>query len=179
MFGIYSPASPDGCLTRSLVSTEHGRGPARGMATSDARQQTGRPPDVGRTAFDLVAAKLLRPVVRHGTVRRSPLIERLARTDSRPIASVVAPAGYGKMTPLSQWAERNGQAFTWVSIDEWDNDPKVLLTYVAEALNAVEPVGKRVFDALASHDSSVPARWCPGWDQRFVDDLAGGARSYP
>src|SRR5262249_3383221 len=103
MFGIYSPASPGGCLTRSIASTEHGRGPARGRATSDARQQTGRPPDVGRTAFDLVAAKLLRPVVRHGTVRRSPLIERLARTDSRPIASVVAPAGYGKTTPLSQW----------------------------------------------------------------------------
>jgi len=54
---------------------------------------------------------------------------------------VVAPAGYGKTTLLAQWAERNGQAFAWVSVDEADNDPKVLLTYVAEALNAVEPVG--------------------------------------
>jgi hypothetical protein len=54
---------------------------------------------------------------------------------------VVAPAGYGKTTLLAQWAERNGLAFAWVSVDEADNDPKVLLTYVAEALDAVEPVG--------------------------------------
>src|SRR5215831_9293327 len=61
----------------------------RGMVSSDARQQTGRPQDVGRPAFDLVAAKLLRPLMRHGTVRRSPLIEQLARTDSRPIVSAL------------------------------------------------------------------------------------------
>src|SRR5262249_7547907 len=59
------------------------------MVSSDARQQTGRPHDVGRPAFDLVTAKLLRPLMRHGTVRRSPLIERLPRTDSRPIVSAL------------------------------------------------------------------------------------------
>src|SRR5215472_10533145 len=98
------------------------------------RQQTGRPQDVDRPVYDLVAAKLMRPLVRPGTIRRSSLIERLARGDPGPIVSVVAPAGYGKTTLLSQWAERNGQAFAWVSVDERDNDPKVLLTYVAEAL---------------------------------------------
>jgi len=60
-------------------------------------------------------------------VRRSSLIDRLAHADPRPIVSVVAPPGYGKTTLLSQWAERNGQAFAWVSVDEADNDPKVLL----------------------------------------------------
>jgi hypothetical protein len=60
------------------------------------------------------------------------LIERLARRDSRPVVSVVAPHGYGKTTLLSQWAERNGHSFAWVSVEEPDNDPKVLLTYVAE-----------------------------------------------
>ena len=38
-------------------------------------------------------------------------------------------AGYGKTTLLSQWAERNGQAFAGVSVDDRDNDPKVLLAY--------------------------------------------------
>ena len=66
--------------------------------------------------------------MRPGTVRRASLIERLARGDPRPIVSVVAPPGYGKTTLLSQWAERNGQAFAWVSVDEADNDPKVLLS---------------------------------------------------
>jgi len=106
-------------------------------------------------AFDLVAAKLLRPVVRPDTVRRSALIERLVNGPDRPIVSVVAPAGYGKTTLLSQWAEDTGQAFAWVSVDERDNDPKVLLSYIAEALDAVQPVGERVFEALAYRDRSV------------------------
>ena len=46
-------------------------------------------------------------------------------------------------------------------IYERDNDPKVLLTYVAAALDAVEPVGRRVFDALASPGSSVPGSVVP------------------
>ena len=64
-------------------------------------------------------------------------------------------AGYGKTTLLSQWAARGGQAFAWVSVEEPDNDPKVLLTYVAEALDAVEPIGGRVFDALTSRGTSM------------------------
>src|SRR5207342_2806164 len=75
--------------------------------------------------------------------------------------SVVAPPGYGKTTLLSQWAERNGQAFAWVSVEEPDNDPKVLLAYVAEALDAIEPIDQRVFDALASPVSSVPGSVVP------------------
>jgi LuxR family transcriptional regulator, maltose regulon positive regulatory protein len=105
---------------------------------------------------ELVVSKLRRPSARLGAVRRSLLIERLARGDPRPVVWVVAPAGYGKTTLLSQWAERSGQAFAWVSLDEGDNDPNVLLTYVAEALNAVEPIGQQVFDALAPRGSSVP-----------------------
>jgi LuxR family transcriptional regulator, maltose regulon positive regulatory protein len=101
-------------------------------------------------------------------VRRSSLIDRLAQGDSRPIVSVVAPAGYGKTTLVSQWAERNGPAFAWVSLDEADNDPKVLLTYVAEALDAVEPVDGRVFDALASPGSSVPGSVAPRLGSAFA-----------
>jgi len=126
------------------------------MGDSDVRQQAGRSQRAGRSSFDLVASKLRRPLMRPGTVRRSLVIERLARGDPRPIVSVVAAPLYRKTTLLSQWAERNGQAFAWVSVEEPDNDPKVLLTYVAEALDAVEPIDERVFDALASPGSSVP-----------------------
>jgi LuxR family maltose regulon positive regulatory protein len=137
------------------------------MSDTDVRQLADRPPSVGRPEFDLIAAKLLRPLVRSGTIRRSSLIERLARGDSPPIVSVVAPAGFGKTTLLSQWAERNGQAFAWVSVDEADNDPKVLLRYVAEALNEIEPISARVFDALASPGSSVPGSAVPRLGSAF------------
>ena len=137
------------------------------MSDSDVREQAGRLPRAGGPVFDLLASKLRRPVVRPGTVGRLSLTERLARGDARPIVSVVAPPGYGKTTLLSQWAERNGQAFAWVSIDEGDNDPKVLLSYVAEALDAVEPIDRRVFDALASPVSSVPGSVVPRLGSAF------------
>ena len=137
------------------------------MSASDVRERADRSHKAGGPAFDLFAAKLLRPLVRPGTVDRLWLIERLARGDPRPIVSVVAPAGYGKTTLLSQWAERNGQAFAWVSVDEGDNDPKVLLTYIAEALDAVEPIDGRVFDALASPMSSVPGSVVPRLGSAF------------
>ena len=122
------------------------------------------------------ASKLSRPVVRPGSVRRLALIDRLRKSGSFPVMSVVAPAGYGKTTLLSQWAESNGQPFAWVSLDERDNDPKVLLTYVAEALDAVEPIGQRVFDALAS-PWQLGARLggAPAGGGVGLDDLAGGA----
>jgi len=126
------------------------------------------PREPARTrAFDLFAAKLHQPSMRPGTVRRLPLIERLAESGPRPIVSVVAPAGYGKTTLLSQWAERNGQSVAWVSVEEPDNDPKVLLTYVAEALDAVERIDERVFDALASPGSSVPGSVVPRLGSAF------------
>ena len=54
-----------------------------------------------------------------------------------------------------------------MSVDEADNDPKVLLSYVAEALDAVEPIGQRVFDALASPASSVPGSVVPRLGSAF------------
>jgi LuxR family transcriptional regulator, maltose regulon positive regulatory protein len=137
------------------------------MTDSDVRQRADRLLQAGGPAYDLIAAKLMRPLVRPGTIRRSSLIERLARDDARSIVSVVAPAGYGKTTLLSQWAERSGQTFAWVSVGEGDNDPKVLLRYVAEALNAVEPIDRRVFDALASRASSVPGSVVPRLGNAF------------
>ncbi len=137
------------------------------MGQGDVRQRADRSQPTGGPVLDLAVSKLRPPLMRPGTVRRSLLIERLARADPRPIVSVVAPPGYGKTTLLSQWAERNGQAFAWVSVDERDNDPKVLLRYVAEALDAVEPVDGRVFDALASPASSVPGSVVPRLGSAF------------
>jgi len=137
------------------------QGHRQGMGESDVPDRATRSRRAGRPAFDLYASKLHRLPIRPGSIRRSSLIKQLVDGDSCPIVSVVAPPGYGKTTLLSQWAEANGLAFAWVSVDQGDNDPKVLLTYVAAALDAVEPIDGRVFDALASPASSVPGSVVP------------------
>ena len=63
--------------------------------------------------------------------------------------------------------EWNGEPFAWVSLDDGDNDAKVLLSYVAEALDTVEPIDERVFDALASPVSSVPGSVVPRLGSAF------------
>ena len=74
---------------------------------------------------------------------------------------VVAPAGYGKTTLLAQWAARKGPRVGWVSADRRDNDPIVLLRYLATALDRLEPLDPAVFEALASPGVSVVARVLP------------------
>ena len=124
--------------------------------------------DEAAAGFDLVASKLTRPPLRTGIVGREPLLERVVSASSTPIVSVIAPAGYGKTTFLVQWAERDPRPFAWIAVDERDDDPKTLLSYVAEALDRVQPLPRRVFDALASAASSVPGTIAPRLASAFA-----------
>ena len=120
-----------------------------------------------QTSFELLSSKLAPPRPRSRIVGRSDLLDALSAADGAPIVSVVAPAGYGKTTLLAAWAERNGHAFAWVSLDEQDNDPMVLLTYVAAALDRIEPVDPAVFEALTSSGSSAAAMVIPRLARAF------------
>src|SRR3954447_24003494 len=100
------------------------------------------------SAFELSESKLRRPAARPGIVARSALVDRLSSVDTPAVVSVVAPAGYGKTTLLAQWAESWQQRVAWVSVDHRDNDPAVLLTYLAIALDRVEPLPPVVLRTL-------------------------------
>ena len=121
-----------------------------GRATS---KRAHRP--VAKPAFTLLESKLQPPVARPGIVPRTELVERLLAASDVPVVSVVAPAGYGKTTLLAQWAARKGSRTAWVSADSGDNDPAVLLTYVAVALDRIEPIDPGVFRVLASAGARV------------------------
>ena len=71
---------------------------------------------------------------------RDALVDRLVATRDVPIASVVAPPGYGKTTLLAQWTQRDPARVAWLSLDRHDNDLGQLLSYTAAALDRVEHV---------------------------------------
>jgi LuxR family maltose regulon positive regulatory protein len=71
------------------------------------------------------------------------------------VLTVTAPAGYGKTSLLAQWAQRRQPRVAWVSADHRDNDPVVLLTYLAVALDRVERIEPRVFRSLASPGTGI------------------------
>jgi LuxR family maltose regulon positive regulatory protein len=108
-----------------------------------------------RTAFDLLESKLAPPPCRPGTVTRSRLVDRLQSVGAAPVVVLSAPVGYGKTTLLASWAESEERPFAWVSIDDRDNDPAVFLTYVAAALDRIEPIDPFVFEALAAPAMSI------------------------
>ena len=99
----------------------------------------------------LAETKLHPPSVRRkDLVPRTELVARLQGSRAVPLVTVVAPTGYGKTTLLAQWAAKDRRPFAWVTLDEDDNDPTVLLTSIATALDRVGPVDPKVFDILAS-----------------------------
>ena len=114
-----------------------------------------------RSPLDITEAKLLRPPRRLGTVNRPALVDRLIDSRTIPLIAIVAPAGYGKTTLLSDWAERDGRPFAWVSVDEGDVDPAVFLSHVAVALDRVEELDADVFRAIASPGAAIPGRPTP------------------
>src|SRR4051794_11683950 len=89
----------------------------------------------GRTA-PLIAAKQVVPPVRPGAVRRARLHAPLLDNAATRLSVVVAPAGWGKTTLLSQWAHDPAETrgVVWVSLDETDDDPVRFWTYVLTAL---------------------------------------------
>jgi LuxR family maltose regulon positive regulatory protein len=105
--------------------------------------------------FAPLEAKLEPPRRRPGLVARYSLVDRLRASSADPIVYVAAPAGYGKTTLMAHWADADERPFAWVSLDGGDNNPVALLTYVALALNRVEPLGGPVFSALSAQSPVV------------------------
>ena len=104
--------------------------------------------------FDLAETKLAAPLVRPGTVAKADVIARLSASSAH-LATVVAPAGYGKTTLLARWADADPRPFAWVALDSRDDDPIVFLRYVAAAIHRVEPLPPPVFEALSGPGGST------------------------
>jgi LuxR family maltose regulon positive regulatory protein len=77
------------------------------------------------------------------------LIEQL--NTMRPLTLIVAPAGFGKTTALSDWIPQSPYCVTWLSLDEDDNDPIRFWVYVVGALQKLHAdLGMSVLPLLQS-----------------------------
>jgi LuxR family maltose regulon positive regulatory protein len=84
----------------------------------------------------LLATKLHRPQPTSKLVARPRLTQRLdegLRSGHR-LLLVVAPAGYGKTTLVTDWLDKTDIPSAWLSLDDADNDPLCFFTYVVAAL---------------------------------------------
>ena len=106
-------------------------------------------------SFPILESKLTPAPTRPGLVSRVRLLEWLEASAATPVIAVCAPAGYGKTVLAAEWAKRDPRPVVWLSIDGHDNDPAVLLTYLAVGLDRVEPIDPKVLGVLASRGASI------------------------
>jgi len=128
----------------------------------------------------LLAAKVAAPRLRTGTVSRGDLIES-ARSSGKRVVGVTAPAGYGKTTFLSEWAEADDRPVAWVSLDRFDDDPANLLYAIASAFVSVAPEEDELLADMRGFGVSILGRAAPRLASAFrsradpfvffVDDL--------
>jgi LuxR family maltose regulon positive regulatory protein len=105
-------------------------------------------------SIPILSTKLNIPPVRPGLVPRPRLSERLEEAASKRLILVSAPAGFGKTTTLSTWAQESGFPTAWLSLDDEDNDPTRFLVYTTTALKTIEAqVGETTLALLSSTQS--------------------------
>ena len=95
--------------------------------------------------------KISVPPRRAGTVSRRRLTGALG--ESTPLVVVVAPAGWGKTTLLTDWAHavagEGGTGVAWLTLDEGDDEPSRFWTYLVSAIRQVDAtVGEAALAAL-------------------------------
>ncbi len=123
-------------------------------------------------AFPLVQMKLQPPLRETGIIDRPRLMALLMQKPEAPIISVVAPPGYGKTTLLAQWRAHLRRPVAWLTLDDHDNDPAVLLSSLAAALARGGSVPDESWPILAAPRGRMLAAVLP----RLLSELARGER---
>jgi LuxR family maltose regulon positive regulatory protein len=78
----------------------------------------------------LLSTKFIHPSLPPDMVYRPRLMEQI----NVPIICVTAPAGFGKTTLVIEWLQEQKGIYTWISLDNTDNDPQNFWFYILTAL---------------------------------------------
>ncbi len=94
--------------------------------------------DFSRTSL-LIPTKLHPPHTLGDVIPRPRLTGKLNQVLERPLALVLAPAGYGKSTLVADWLASVDAPGAWLSLDAGDNILTGFLRYLVAALQMIHP----------------------------------------
>ncbi|PVY78268.1 LuxR family maltose regulon positive regulatory protein [Tamilnaduibacter salinus] len=104
----------------------------------------------------LLTTKFFRPAPDPDAIRRPRLLERLAPRTRKRLNLVIAPAGFGKTTLVSQWCDEQEGRLAWLSLDSSDDDPRRFWQYLCGAFEqaGVDGLGdcQSAFQTCALHE---------------------------
>ena len=89
--------------------------------------------------FPILGTKLRIPHVRPNSIPRDAILGKLNGWDARKLTLIIAPAGFGKTSIMSEWLSTCEDPVAWYSIDEAENDLVYFLRYLVAALKTIYP----------------------------------------
>lgn len=104
----------------------------------------------------ILATKLYLPPPPPNAIARPALHSRLQRGLAGKATLVVAPAGFGKTTLVSQWLATGAQPVAWLTLDAHDNTPSRFLTYLLAALRSLYQPGHATWGAQTAALLAAP-----------------------
>ena len=112
----------------------------------------------------ILASKITAPAVPDWAVRR-PRLTKLIAEGARwcPLTVLTGPPGAGKTMALALWAAAERGPIAWVSLDDYDNRPRVFWSYVVAALGR---------SGVAAPQAVSAAAWGRAEDHAFLLRLA-------
>jgi LuxR family maltose regulon positive regulatory protein len=104
----------------------------------------------------LAQTKLQRPRLREDIIPRQRLLTLLHKAvASHRLTLISAPAGYGKTTLATSLAHTHADlSFTWLSLDEEDNNPTVFLVALVAAMQRLHPACGRTIQSLLGNQAT-------------------------
>jgi LuxR family transcriptional regulator, maltose regulon positive regulatory protein len=122
----------------------------------------------------LVSTKVNPPPLRAGRIARAELIGRIDAAQTK-LTLLVAPAGFGKTTLLTQWVRQRDESVAWLSLSSDDSILPTFVDYLMAAIGTVDrdlveatrrrtaatesADARSVFSALMSELSTSTASW--------------------
>jgi LuxR family maltose regulon positive regulatory protein len=100
----------------------------------------------------LLVTKILLPQSADALVIRPRLLDQIAEIQAKRLTVVKAPAGFGKTSTTTAWAQRlteSGYPVAWLALDTDDDEPTRFLFYVCHALRrACDDIGNTAVDLI-------------------------------
>jgi LuxR family transcriptional regulator, maltose regulon positive regulatory protein len=105
------------------------------MVTRAAARRPARSSWQGTGADDpVLTSKITVPSVPGWTVQRPRISRLIAQGARNPLTVITGAPGAGKTMALTLWADAHPGAFAWVTLDDYDNQPRAFWSYVTAAL---------------------------------------------
>ncbi|CAN5751469.1 BTAD domain-containing putative transcriptional regulator [soil metagenome] len=162
--GMASPstAMPDGRPTSRSASVVIPSGDADPPLTAPAPDAPSVSPDLLGTKVKVapvIRAKIEPPQLRNSTLSRGRLLKALNSAISRRVTLLIAEAGYGKTTLLTDFSSRPIARCLWYKLDSTDRDWVTMVNYLVAAVRELWPgFGERTTQLLSADPTSIVPR---------------------